>query len=86
MKEIEIDLKGVDISQETAQEMSRLLAREGNQECTVIARRNRQQNSCSPCALGGDLNGRPGWEVYGETHGGRLKVSINQGDYVFIWT
>jgi hypothetical protein len=33
-----------------------------------------------------EINGKPGWEVYGENHGGGLKISFNQGEYVFIYS
>lgn len=27
----------------------------------------------------------PGWLAYAESHGGNVKVEINQGEYVFIY-
>jgi len=86
MQEIKIQISDSEISQETAQEMALLLAERQNPETMVIARRNRLLNSCSPCCLKGNLGEKPGWEVYGESHGGRLKITVNNGDYVFICT
>jgi len=86
MDEIKIEVTGHKLDQEAAQQMALILARRDNPETMVIARCNRPLNSCSPCALKGNLGDRPGWEVYGESHGGRLKITVNNGDYVFICT
>ena len=86
MKEIKITISGTSISYEEAQRIGRMVAERDNPEAMAIARFNRQTNSCSPCSLMGDLGGRSGWEVYGENHGGRLKIIVNGGDYIFIFT
>ncbi|MHB1016157.1 MAG: AF1514 family protein, partial [Desulfurivibrionaceae bacterium] len=44
------------------------------------AHREAHSPGCVQC----EIKGRPGWEVYGENHGGRLKIIFNQGEYVFI--
>jgi hypothetical protein len=86
MKEIDIQISGCDVSQEQAQKIGQLLAERDNLETMVISRFNRATNACSPCCLKGALGGKPGWEVYGENHGGRLKITVNKGDYIFIFS
>jgi len=86
MKEIEIIISGAEISYAEAQQIGQEVAQRENLETMAIARFNKQSNSCSPCCLKGDLNGKAGWEVYGENHGGRLKITVNGGDYVFIFS
>ena len=88
MRKIDLEINGEDGVPEWEQAVAAAeeIARQGNPETMMIARCNRLTNSCSPCALGGDLGGRPGWEVYGETHGGRLKIVVNGGIYTFIFT
>ncbi len=39
----------------------------------------------SPACLKCQFEDRNGWEVYGENHGGKLRISINQDEYVFIY-
>ena len=86
MQEIAVTIAGHVVSQEQAQAIGRLLAEAGNPETMVISRCDRLKNACSPCCLGGEFGDKKGWEVYGETHGGRLKISVNNGDYVFIFS
>ncbi len=86
MKEIQITISGRDVSQAEAQKFGQILAESDNPDTVVISRYNRQANACSPCTLKGNLGDKPGWEVYGENHGGRLKIVVNDGEYVFIFT
>lgn len=86
MLEIKIWISGCPVGQPQAQEISRLLAAEGNRETICLARYNREADACSPCCLKGKLGAKPGWEIYGEKHGGRLKISVNDGNYIFIFS
>lgn len=86
MQEIKISVVGKEISQAEAQGLGQVIAQTDNPETMAISRYNRLANSCSPCCLGGHLGNKPGWEVYGENHGGRLRISINDGDYIFIFS
>ena len=86
MKNIEITISGEPIDQKQAQMMAQIVAEGENPESFVISRFSKPDNACSPCCLKSDLGGKPGWEVYGENHGGRIKISVNNGDYVFICT
>lgn len=86
MKEINIRISDCEISQEQAQGMAQLIAERDNTETMAISRFNRRANACSPCCLKGEMGGKPGWEVYGENHGGRLKISVNDGEFVFIFS
>ena len=86
VKNISINISGENLSQKQAQKIGQLLAEKNNPDTVVISRFNRIANACSPCCLKGEIGNRPGWEIYGENHGGRLKISINDGDYVFIFS
>lgn len=85
MKEIKIDISGCKITQKQAQGMAQLIAEQDNPETMAVSRFNRPANACSPCCLKGAMGGKPGWEVYGENHGGRLKITVNDGEFVFIF-
>ncbi|MEN8133904.1 MAG: AF1514 family protein [Thermodesulfobacteriota bacterium] len=86
MKEIDIQISGCNVSQGQAQEIGQLLAEQDNPDSMVISRFNRAANACSPCCLKGALGEKPAWEVYGENHGGQLKITVNKGDYIFIFS
>nr|MBF0220725.1 AF1514 family protein [Desulfobulbaceae bacterium] len=86
MKEIIINISGQEVGQEVAQKIGQVIAEADNPESIVVSRYNRTANACSPCCLKGKLGDTPGWEVYGKNHGGRLKITINDGDYVFIFS
>ncbi|MBU0480088.1 MAG: AF1514 family protein [Proteobacteria bacterium] len=83
MKEIQISIEG-EVGREDAQKKAESIARQENPDTFVISRYNRHANACSPCCLKGKIGEKPGWEIYGENHGGRLKITINNGEYVFI--
>ena len=86
MQNINIHVSGESLSQQQAQQIGQLIAERDNPDTMVVSRFNRKANACSPCCLKGAIGTRPGWEIYGENHGGRLKITINDGDYVFIFS
>jgi len=86
MLDVEIRISGYELDQAEAQKMAEQIAIHDNPEAICVARYNRLANACSPCCLKSSLGDKPGWEVYGENHGGRLKITFNEGDYVFIFS
>ena len=80
---INIKIDGT-VSQEMAQKRALEIAKQKNPDTMVISRFNRPANACSPCCLKDQIGNKPGWEIYGENHGGRLKINVNNGDYIFI--
>ena len=86
MLEINIRISGETVNQEQAQRIGQLIAEKENPDTMVLSRFDRRANACSPCCLKSMIGDRPGWEIYGENHGGRLKININDGEYVFIFS
>ena len=86
MKEIKIDISGCEINQKQAQNIAQLVAERDNPETMAVSRFNRPANACSPCCLKEKMGSKPGWEIYGENHGGRLKIIVNDGEFVFIFS
>jgi hypothetical protein len=86
MQEISIKISGSKTTQPEAQQIAQIIAQRDNPETICISRFNRPANACSPCCLKQKIGNKPGWEVYGENHGGRLKVTVNEGDYIFIFS
>lgn len=86
MKERNLYVEDSDLDFDSALEMARDLAAKENEETMLIAWFDRQRNKHSPAAVFCEINGRPGWEVYGENHQGRIKIIINNRQYVFIFS
>ena len=86
MKDILIAITGVELDFEMARKMASIIAQGKNRETDCIAWADARQKSHSPSYVQCEINGRPGWEVYGENHGGWLKIIFNQGEYVFIYS
>jgi len=84
MKDILIAITGVILDFEMARNMARIIAQQENGETDCLAWSDARQGRQSPGGVQCEIKSRPGWEVYGESHGGRLKISFNDGEYVFI--
>jgi hypothetical protein len=86
MMRIHLAIEGIEPDFESCREFAKTLAKRDNPETTLISWSNSLRNSRSPCCLGCQIGDEPGWEVYGRTHGGRLRISVNNDDYVFIFS
>lgn len=85
MEEIILTLGNGDIDFESARAEARRNAEKSNPDAEIISWHNRDANTQSPCCLRCEYDdGTPAWEMYGRNHGGRLKVVVNNGQYVFI--
>ena len=51
----------------------------------LICWNDKARDMHSPSGVLCEFDGTPGWEVYGENHGGRWRISINNDAYVFIY-
>lgn len=83
MQEIQIELEQTE-GFEAARTKARQIGLSENPESEIIAWHNREAGTQSPCCLHCDFGGVPAWEVYGGSHGGRLKLTAAGGRYVFI--
>ena len=54
-------------------------------EAILIAWNDRARNIHSPSCLKCEIKNEHGWEVYGRTHGGEFRISLNGDEYVFIY-
>ena len=56
----------------------------------IIIVRLKNEDKCSPgdtCSAScTGKKGEDGWEKYAKNHGGSLKIDINNGDFVFIYS
>lgn len=84
MKDILIAITGADLDFDSYRNMAGIVARQENEETDCLAWFDGPRNTHSPGSVQCEIRGRPGWEVYGENHGGRVRIIFNQGEYVFI--
>ena len=85
MKEIEVKLDKSCLDFAIARARALGIAEKKNPETLLVAWYDKRDDRHSPSITceGGD---RPGWEEYGVNHGGSQKITVNHGDYVFIYT
>ena len=86
MKEISIDVKGTSLDFHAAQSIAKSIASEDNPDTTAMAWFDKKSDRHSPSTVECNSKGIPGWEEYGRNHGGRKKISINEDEYIFIYT
>jgi hypothetical protein len=86
MQAVAINVSGYDIDFDQAREMARVLAERDNEFATLVSWNDRQRDVHSPQCLKCEIKGAPGWEVYGRNHDGRLRISVNDDAYVFIYS
>ncbi len=86
MNRIECRFTGVLISFEQAKNVARLLAEQENDLALLISWCDREKGVHSPQCLQCEIKGEPGWEVYGRNHEGRLRISIDDDRFVFIYS
>jgi hypothetical protein len=86
MRSINLEMIGPDLNFETARRRAAALASEENPETMLISWSDGVRGVHSPQCLKCEIHGRPGWDVYGENHGGRLRIRVNSDRFVFIFS
>ncbi len=86
MKNIELTIRGIVLSFDQAKQMTTVIAEEGNDFATLVSWCDREKGVHSPCCLKCEFNDVPGWEVYGKNHEGRLRISVDDDRFVFIYS
>lgn len=86
MEKIECRFDGYQINFEQAKSVATVLAQRDNEYATLVSWSDRDKGVHSPCCLQCEIKGEPGWEVYGRNHEGRLRISIDEERFVFIFS
>ena len=86
MKRIDMTVTGITPDFDLARKLAESVAEHGREESMLVAWNDQVRNIHSPQCLQCEIKGEPGWEVYGRNHGGSLRVSINNDQYVFIFS
>lgn len=86
MQHITIEIEGESVDFSLARTLGDCIAGKENEDFCLISWFDRKRNIHSPQCLRCEIKGKPGWEVYGRNHGGRLRISFNQEAYVLIYS
>ena len=86
MQEIDLLVNGCEVDFATARKIALAVAGQDEEEPMLIAWNDKARDKHSPSCLQCEIKGAPGWEIYGRNHGGRLRISINHDEYVFIYS
>ncbi len=85
MDKISISVDGCTLDFDTAVKISQAIAERDDEDPMLICWNDIARDMHSPSGVLCEFDGTPGWEVYGETRGGRWRISINDEAYVFIY-
>lgn len=85
MRAINLKAEGEALDYRRAAELAKERAEREIPEAMLIAWNDRQRDIHSPSCLKCEIRNEAGWEVYGRNHGGCLRISINDDDFVFIY-
>jgi hypothetical protein len=86
MQEISVLIAGLNLRFDTAQRISLSIAQEDNSEPMTLSWYDKKKERFSPNIEECTPEGLPAWEAYAKNRGGRLKINLNQGEYIFIYT
>ena len=86
MENITLQINGIQPDFDQARNIAAVLAQNNDDDIMLISWNDRTRDMHSPSCLQCEIKDTPGWEVYGINHGGRLRISINDDDYVFIFS
>lgn len=84
MREVGLKVSGMELDFETAQVLAQTAARCYAEDAMLLAWFDRERGKESPEVP--ECQRKPGWIAYAESHGGDLKIDVNRGAYVFIFT
>lgn len=83
MHVIDLTLHGVDVDFGLARAMAELAAARSVGEVMLVAWFDGAAGEGHPNAR--ECTGKPGWLAYGESHGGAIRVNVNEERFVFVF-
>lgn len=84
MQNIGLIVDGLELDFESAQALAKVAANHLVAGAMLLAWHDRPREKESPEVP--ECTGKPGWLAYAEGHGGNIRVDINHGEFVFIFT
>ena len=86
MQKISLTTNGLNLDWDLARDLALTIASHGGEEVMLMSWYDKKRDKFSPSCCQCDIKEGPAWEIYGKNHGGRLRISINADEYVFIYT
>ncbi len=86
MQHINLTIPGDVITWDEARDKAYELACQDDEDPMLMAWFDQTTGKFSPSCCKCDIVDGPAWEIYGKNHGGRLRISVNDGLYLFIYT
>lgn len=91
IKKISLSIAGGFVSDfDTLRDVTKIIAKQRNPNTSLLSWYDKKKDKCSPtntysgsCTV---KKGEPEWEKYARNHGGSLKIEVNNGDYIFIYS
>ncbi len=84
MREVEVSVHGVALDYAAARAVAQSLAEKANDEAMLVAWFDGKTGAGHP-EVHECTGNKPGWLAYAESHGGNLRVNINDHEFVFIF-
>ena len=85
MEKISISVDECHLDFDLASQLSQTIAAQKDEDPMLICWNDKARDMHSPSGVLCQFKDTPGWEVYGENHGGRWRISVNDDEYVFIY-
>ncbi len=84
MLNIGLSVRGLEIEFDTARALAETVMSKHPSQVMLVAWFDRQRGKESPQVP--ECQHKPGWLAYAEGHGGDIRIDINNGDYIFIFS
>ncbi len=86
MQSIALSIDGIELDWDLARDLAFTIASRDDDMVMLMSWFDKDRNKFSPSCCKCDIAEGPAWEIYGKNHNGRLRISINDDDYVFIYS
>ncbi len=84
MEKVKITVEGATVDFTAAKKIAAVVAAQENEFSSLVSWCDNVKKVHSPQCLKCEIEGEPGWEVFGRNHEGRLRISFNDDLFVFI--
>jgi hypothetical protein len=83
MNEIELQIEGLQLAYESARAISETVVNQLVESPMCVAWYDGHKKEEHPAVP--ECQHKPGWLAYAEGHGGKVKIDLNHGEYVFVF-
>lgn len=86
MQRIAVNVDGLELDWDLARDMAYAIANRHDEDPMLMSWFDKITGRFSPSCCKCEITDGPAWEIYGEKHGGRYRISVNDDTYVFIYS